>query len=76
MGERPSFPHSEGDALFLHIIGYAILALIALVIIRHRSTARSITRAADRNVWAQASEARFPHYPRRTRLFGRRRGLK
>lgn len=58
------------------ILGFGILGYLVIIVIRHRSTARSITKAADRNVWAQASDARFPHYPNRRHTFARRRGLR
>lgn len=45
------------------------------LIIRHRSTARSITKNADRTTWAQASDTRYPRYPRAS-LFGRKRGIR
>jgi len=58
---------------------YVILAAVALLIfffLRHRSTARAITKSSNREVWAQASDARFPRHPRRANPFGKTKGLK
>jgi ribose/xylose/arabinose/galactoside ABC-type transport system permease subunit len=52
-----------------------VLALLGLFFLKRRATARAIYKTGDREVWAQASELRFPRYPR-SRPFGKKRGLR
>jgi hypothetical protein len=59
----------------MEIAGGIILGLLLFKLLRHKNTARAITKTGNRQVWAQASDTRFPRLPRHT-LFGRRKGLK
>ena len=60
----------------MHIVIILAIALVVLLLVRRRQVARAIYKQTDREVWAQASELRPPHYPRRARPFGKSRGLK
>jgi hypothetical protein len=57
------------------ILGFLFIGLIAFVVIRHKSTARTITKTSKREVWAAASDTRYPRLPKRG-LFGRSKPMK
>lgn len=59
----------------MKIIALLLIALVVLWFVKRRATARAIYKTGDRQVWAQASELRFPRYPR-SKPFGKKKGLR
>ena len=55
-------------------IEIAVLAAVAIIALRHRSTPRAMKKAANRQVWSQAQDTRHPRMP--GHRHGRRRGIK
>ena len=56
-----------------HAITLALLIAGLYLLIRKRQHTKAVTRVGDREVWAQASDTRFPRLPSNNPFRSRRR---
>jgi hypothetical protein len=57
-------------------IDVVIVGLIILWFIRRGHVAKAINKSGDRQVWSNASDTRFPRFPKSRNPFSRKTGLK
>jgi hypothetical protein len=61
----------------MHKIVESVLLLLPIIwLVRRGRVARAIHKSGDRQVWSNASDARFPRFPTSRNPFSRKKGLK